>query len=1032
MGSAIGNSSAGRDRGSHVYDVRDFGAVATPIYNAANAIANTLAFQQAIDTASAQRGPLGGGMIYVPSGDWYLQTPVFLDKDNITLQGEGQLASILHSGGSCDIFIVAMTRQPTGAPATVDHFPDAFTGGPGGVPVYDATAVTALGQRWGIRTKADSHFGQQGGPLDRGRGDGYRVTRKLTISMFIDFTRSGTTIPPGRSSPFFPGSGSVMGMVTANYGTPWMMFVSNGYIYLSLTVVDVNGLNPLYFYLGVYAIPVTPGLVKLDIQIDLVNAQISTYANGVQTVAGPRLAGFTAAANLYFLTNEINPFVVGSTKETLYGVSDAIGGPIDCTFWGLKICDDLIYTNRNTAGTNDNAGVGTTQTRLDAAAITDYGRYFAWEGPKEICRLLLQDSPAAIGLNSLLTVTHYDVIPTYAFFCDNVLAGTVQQIGITIEDLGFSCGNPNYGRGIAVGAPWTFAVKRCNFSNGHQNIGAINVTTNYPIVIEDCNFSSTDACIYLHVASGVIISRCTFNNAVAQIRLFGCNARIEHCFCTSQSHPDYNIWAKDVSILDIFQFAQDAEGLDGGPAKAMVYAAAIRAGNTGGPGCILKIDTLGGGRLMAGSALVILEDGSPEDGYGNRTGRFTMVNNNVEDNFCTTVVRNNGQRWRGEILASTTHQRPTWIENTDVTGQGNVVSIHDNFIGVPRDGTWGKNANILKVVQPAAGQFTEWRCTGTGSYGTAAPPTWFGLLPIDDGLSLAAYLQDNTYWASPAMPAKGQGFWSDRVMPLFLGAIFGGPMPATPTACYVGLAIRQAFRNQTVFEMGGDTYARAVAGVWTLTGAGAANAFAITFPTAGADWSLPGGSHNVFNSLPFFDAPTGGNCIGIVDIAPRTITAGQTVSYAAGALTAGRAASSLGSFADSIHAKMNGLWFNRVPFTAPTIFLALSTSPASLSAPVEPSGGGYGRLPTTAATWARDPRTDGSGSPSTLAIVTNALPLTFAAPTAGWGTAQSVYLMDAGSGGNVLGSTNLAIPRTILSGSPARSFAVGALWFSRS
>ncbi len=1029
MGSAIGNTSPGRDRGPRVYDVRDFGAVSKTVSNPANKVANLRAFQLAHDTAAAQKGVSSGATIYVPSGDWHLAGPVFVDRSGIEFIGDGPNVTTVYNNGYSDIFILGMERQPTGAPATADHFPDAFTGGPGGTRIYDATAVTAPGQRWGIRTKADAHVSQQGGPLDRGRGDGYRTTRQLTIAVYIDFTLAGTTIPPGYGAPLFPRSGSLMGMLTQNSGTPWVMVVGNGIIYIALSMVDANGLNRVGAFFSVYGLPANPGLVKLDVQIDLVAAQISAYVNGVQVAVGALPAGFTAAANLYLLTNEMNPFGLGSTKDTVSGVSSGVGGPIDCTFWGLKICDSLIYTNRNTAGTNDNAGAGTTQTRRDGQTITDNIRYFAWEGPGEICRMLLKDSPAAIGVNSLVSVSINNVpSPINAFFCDNALTGIINTVETTIQDMGLICVNHNYGRGIAIGLADNVLVRRCNFTQGHQNIGAINVGTNYPIFIEYCNFSSTDACIYLFVASVVVISHCTFADSVAHIRLYYCNARIEYCFISDQGSPDYNIWSKNGGIVDIFQLAQDAEATDGGATKAMVYAVGSNGLTSQGLGGILKLDTLVGGRQRGDSAIVVLEDGVPEDGFGGRTCRFTMENTNVEDNFCTTIVRNNGQRWRGEVIASITPQRPTWIENTDVTGQGNVVSIHDNFTGVPRDGTWGKNANVLKVLQPTTGQFTEWRCTGTGTYGTPAAPAWYGLLPIDDGLSLAAYLQDTAYWAVPSMPAKGQGVWCVIPAVAFLNSLFGGAMPATPPGLYAGLAFRQAYRILNLTEMVGSNYTRVPTGAWTLTGAGAANATAITFPTAAADWSVVN-YYFLFNSLVFFDAVAGGNYIGSIDIPPRTVTAGQSLSYAPGTVTLGRASSSLGSLADSVHAKMNGLWLNRVPFTAPSVFVALSTAPASLAAPAEPAGGGYARLATTGATWARNTY---AGSLTAIGVVTNALPLTFAAPIGGWGTVQSVYLMDAASGGNVLGSANLTVPRTILSGSPARSFAVGALWISRS
>jgi hypothetical protein len=523
---------------------------------------------------------------------------------------------------------------------------------------------------------------------------------------------------------------------------------------------------------------------------------------------------------------------------------------------------------------------------------------------------------------------------------------------------------------------------------------------------------------------------------VSALRFELCNTQLEHCFVIGGGAPDYNIWAYNGGSLLVKNFSQDSESPDGGPTKAMIYASGNVDANANGLGFDLQISSIVGGRQKTGSVLVQLEDGKAEDGGLNRPCRFFMQSSGSEDNFCNTIVRNNGKRWRGKVLADITPQRPTWIQNLDPSGQGNVISEHDYFTGPPRDGVWGRNAHILKVPTPAVSQFTEWRCAATGAYGTASPPSWFGLTPVDDGLSLAAYLQDNTYWAASAMPSGGMGFWANGPMCLFLNAIFGGSMPATPAGLYVGAVFRFATRIPTfVLEMSGAGYGRVAVGAWTLAGAGATNAAPFAFPTATANW-IVSGYYDTINALVFFDALVGGNYIGAMDIPPTKILSGQTLSYAAGALTVGRATSPLGSFADSIHAKMNGFWLNHAPFTVPTIYLALSTAPASLSAPVEPVGGSYARVATTPASWQLNAAAANgmAGAISTTGVITNALPLTFAAPTADWGTGpiRSVYFMDALTAGNVLGSLNLAIPRTILSGSPARSFAVGSLWLSRS
>ena len=1042
MGSAIGTSSPAKDHGPRVADVRDYGAIASAVHDISHAAANQAAFQAAYDAVAASLASNGYGTVYVPSGDYYLAGPIFMDKNLVGFRGEGPSVSNLYNVCYQDIFVAGLPRQPGGVAPTADHFPDSWTGGSGGTKVHDATAVTAAGQRWGLRTKADSNVAQQGGPLDRGLGDGYKSTRQLTVALYVDFSLAATTVPPGYVSPAYPGNGSIMGMMTRGAVLPWALYVVNHNIYLGFRTVNVNGLNPVDRSCVIYTIPSGAGLIRFDFQVDLVNAQISCFVNGLQVAVANLAAlgaGFTSAAGLYFAPNECYPCSVGAMRDSITAAGDsAYGGPIDITFWGLKVTSALIYTNRSTSGTNDGAGAGTTQTRLDAAAITDLNRYFSYESANTLARLSLKDAPASIQANGLVSVvTRSDDQPTTAFFCNNALSGSPNYpvtVG-PIESLGVLCSNLNYGRGVTTAAAYNLYLRDCRMLNGNANLGALNANTNYPVNVENCYMGgAADANIYLHYATQVHIRHCQFAGAQTTIRLSTTNVEIDHCFVLGGNAPDYIVRSLNGGDLKITNLSQDGEGPDGGPTKAFVYANASAGTDAVGSGGNVHIEYLVGGRQAPGSALVILEDNVVEDGILARPARFHLAHSGVEDSYLTAIVRNTGNRWRGEVIADNTPQRPNWVQNLTTSGEGGVVARHDYYTGPPRDGTWGQNANVLNVPNPHAAQFTQWRCTATGSYGTAAPPVWYGMLPIDDGLSLAAYLQDNAYWAAPSMPSGGQGFWANGPACLFLNALFGGTMPATPSGIYAALGCRMAYRVPSYVEMNGSNgYARVATGAWTISSGGATNAAAITFATATANW-VRQSYYATLNALLFFDATTGGNYLAAIDLPPTTVNSGQTLSYAAGAITIARAPSPLGSFADTVHSRMNGFYLNQTAFTAPTIYLALSTAPASLSAPTEPSGGGYARVATTAASWTLNPLAAYAmyGPPGTTGVISNAAALTFAAPSGGWGTLQSVYLMDAATGGNVLGSANLTIPRTINSGSGARSFAVGSLWLSRS
>lgn len=106
--------------------------------------------------------------------------------------------------------------------------------------------------------------------------------------------------------------------------------------------------------------------------------------------------------------------------------------------------------------------------------------------------------------------------------------------------------------------------------------------------------------------------------------------------------------------------------------------------------------------------------------------------------------------------------------------------------------------------------------------------------------------------------------------------------------------------------------------------------------------------------------------------------------------------------------------------TRPTaLYLALFTAVTSAEAGTgtEVTGGSYARVNTTSLIGAP---TDGVGS--------NTGAITFAAPTANWGTVTHFGIFDASTGGNAVTALKvLAASRIINNGDAAPSFAIGDL-----
>lgn len=141
----------------------------------------------------------------------------------------------------------------------------------------------------------------------------------------------------------------------------------------------------------------------------------------------------------------------------------------------------------------------------------------------------------------------------------------------------------------------------------------------------------------------------------------------------------------------------------------------------------------------------------------------------------------------------------------------------------------------------------------------------------------------------------------------------------------------------------------------------------------------------------------------------------------------------MAGMSDYLENKIVDFLFRGQTFTPPTtLYIALFTTADNDAgtARVEVSGGSYARVAVTSslANWAG---TQGAAttvaSTGTTGTTSNNNAITFAAPTANWGTVQGIGIMDALTGGNELWYGLLATPKTVNSGDPAPTFSAAAL-----
>ena len=208
------------------------------------------------------------------------------------------------------------------------------------------------------------------------------------------------------------------------------------------------------------------------------------------------------------------------------------------------------------------------------------------------------------------------------------------------------------------------------------------------------------------------------------------------------------------------------------------------------------------------------------------------------------------------------------------------------------------------------------------------------------------------------------------------------------------------------------------------------NNAAITFPTAGA------GGWTAATKIGIFDASSGGNCWFYGDLGSSvTVSAGNNhvIAISAAVFTLGLT----GGMTDYLANKLIDLLWRAQAFSWPanTYVRLVTSTPTNAAGGVEVSGGSYARV-TLASSLAAISGTQGAGttvaSTGTSGRVSNNATLTFATPTASWGTVTHSEMMDSATlgAGNRLWWAPLGTPRTISLGALAPRFDANTLGFT--
>jgi hypothetical protein len=203
-------------------------------------------------------------------------------------------------------------------------------------------------------------------------------------------------------------------------------------------------------------------------------------------------------------------------------------------------------------------------------------------------------------------------------------------------------------------------------------------------------------------------------------------------------------------------------------------------------------------------------------------------------------------------------------------------------------------------------------------------------------------------------------------------------------------------------EVTGGSYARTAVTFGAPSAGVISNSGAVTFPVPSAGWG------DVV-AWAIMDAASGGNMWTFCNIDTQTVNTGATVTFLTGQATVSLSHASLTNYFRDACLNV----FRGTAVTGITTRVGLfTTAPTQSGGGTEVTGGSYARVNVT------------FGAPAS-GVITNPSTVSFATPSAGWGTVTAWAYADAASAGNLLFFAAVSPSQTINTGNSVSFGASG-------
>lgn len=548
---------------------------------------------------------------------YQVSRPINPDRAGLRLVSDGPGARLVMTGRADPLLMLGFGKRPKGQALTAAHAFDLYGR-------MDASVASGPGQRFGFRTRDDTHLSQF--------SSGLAVLPEDLATLRVEYAYDSTDT--------FEHWAPIAGQDGRWYlidGSTWEVW-----IYTQAAPYGAISRNRFLF-----PGPDRPGIHRVSVQVDISRLVALAFVDGLEVPVRIDRRAPPGDSNR-LAPDEARPFGLGGVAptSTTHG-NDWWGGDwdFDRAIAGFALHAAAAYADD---------GPGTPQRRLDGRAITDHLRYQDSEAQDLIGLLPFTDVPMGDRWNDrLLTVMGNQALPyrrSSAFVMarehDQVLGPGFGVRGMVLESPG-DC--------IAVGTALGLDLRDSWLTAGPTGraIGSWNCGASYFHRARHCSLQGGAAALYANLNMWSLEDCDVRVHGRNTFWLVNSSVGLRRSFTTGFGAPERVVYAVGCPRVLVEDLHVDIEDF-GHPSRALVEARTSVA--MGGVLHLLRLTDLNVGGLKPGTPLVILgaQQATP-------AGRFDLVGLNLggKPTDLDSFVRVESPNWRGTVDVDYDH--PTLI-----------------------------------------------------------------------------------------------------------------------------------------------------------------------------------------------------------------------------------------------------------------------------------------------------------------------------------------------------------------------------------